>query len=307
MSDNEHEQGNQHAAANVLPEHIPPEHRHNFSRIEFPKLTNAQSVEYWFIRLESWFRLQNITDESVRYEAIVASLTPQLFDQVVDIITTPPQVEPYKTLKAALIEKFTDSEYTRVDKLLSTVPLGSQRPSHLLAEIRRAGATKDDKILRVCWMRRLPVTIRTILSAARGTLAELAVIADATYDTVQAESVFQVSSHASSSVASSSNAFANASSASALPANNDLIKCIEALSLQINELHKKHDQPKPRGRGYHRQEHRHRSSSRAKSQQRDRTPAKNQQSTCWYHRNFGSQARNCESPCDFTTVQHKKQ
>lgn len=306
MSDNEHEQDEQqHADQQQI--NIQPDHRPNFSRIEFPKLANAQSVEYWFIRLESWFRLQNVTDESVRYEAIVSSLTPQLFDQVVDIITAPPQVEPYKTLKAALIEKFADSEYTRVDKLLSTVPLGSQRPSHLLAEIRRAGATKDDKILRVCWMRRLPVTVRTILSASRGSLAELAAMADATYDTLQAENVFQVSSHASSAIASSSNAFANASAAPALPANNDLIKCIEALSLQINELHKKHDQQKPRGREYQRKEHYQRSSSRAKSQQRDHTPANNRQPTCWYHRNFGTQARKCEPPCDFSTVQPKQQ
>lgn len=270
-----------------------PTNRPNFSRIEFPKLTNTQSVEYWFIRLESWFRLQNITDENVRYEAIVASLTPQLFDQVVDIITAPPQIEPYKTLKAALIAKFTDSEYTRVDKLLSTVPLGAQRPSHLLAEIRRAGATKDEKILRVCWLRRLPVTIRTILSASNGTLAELAVMADATYDTLQAENVFQVTSHASSSSAGAS---------STPSVHSDLIKCIEALSFQINELHKKQDRQNDRGREQKKQDYRQRSLSRNSSRQRDQTPAANRQPTCWYHRNFGTQARKCEPPCDFSTA-----
>lgn len=266
--------------------------RANFSRIEFPKLTNTQSVEYWFIRLESWFRLQNITDENVRYEAIVASLTPQLFDQVVDIVTAPPQIDPYKTLKAALINKFTDSEYTRVDKLLSTVPLGAQRPSHLLAEISRAGATRDEKILRVCWLRRLPVTIRTILSASKGTLAELAAMADATYDTLQTENVFQVASHASSSSAGIS---------STPSVHSDLIKCIETLSCQINELKMKQDH-QSRGRGQHKQDHRQRSLSRNASRQRDKTPAANRQPTCWYHRNFGTQARKCEPPCDFSTA-----
>lgn len=138
----------------------PPENRPNFGRIEFPKLTDAQGVEYWFIRVESWFSLQGIEDETVRFKAIVASLTPQLFDQVVDLVVTPPDHEPYKKLKAAIIEKFADSEFTRVDKMLSTVPLGAQRPSHLLAEIRRAGATRDERILRVVWLRRLPVSIR---------------------------------------------------------------------------------------------------------------------------------------------------
>lgn len=64
--------------------------RHNFSKIEFPKLTDTQFIEYWFIRLESWFRLQQIYDETVRFEASVASLTKQLFDQVDDIIISPP-------------------------------------------------------------------------------------------------------------------------------------------------------------------------------------------------------------------------
>lgn len=94
--------------------------RHNFSKIEFPKLTDTQCIEYWFIRLESWFRLQQIHDETVLFEAIVASLTPQLFDQVVDIIISPPNEEPYQKLKAAIIKKIAYSEYTRVDKLLSS-------------------------------------------------------------------------------------------------------------------------------------------------------------------------------------------
>lgn len=269
-----------------------PGNRPNFSRIEFPKLTNT-SVEYWFIRLESWFRLQNISDESVRFEAIVASLTPQLFDQVVDIITSPPQFEPYKKLKAALIDKFTDSEYTRVDKLLSTVPISGQRPSHLLAEIRRAGATRDERILRVCWLRRLPVSIRTILSASKGTLAELAEMADATYDTVQAENISQVS------YGSSSSTFPNAIATSSTSTHDDLIKCIEALSLQINELHKKQNSQQSNSREQQRRDSRQRSSSRTASQHRDQTPARNRQPTCWFHRNFGTQARKCEPPCDF--------
>lgn len=83
--------------------------RPNFSRVPMPILSDTQSVEYWFIRLESWFRLQNITDETIRYEAVVAPLTPQLFDQVVDLITSPSETEQYTKLKAALIEKFADS------------------------------------------------------------------------------------------------------------------------------------------------------------------------------------------------------
>lgn len=273
----------------------PPPPQPNFGRIEFPKLTDTQSVEYWFIRVESWFRLQNIVDETVRFEAIVASLTPQLFDQVVDLIITPPEEEPYKKLKTAIIEKFADSEYTRVDKLLSTVPLGAQRPSHLLAEIRRAGATRDDKILRVCWLRRLPVSIRAVLSASKSGLTELAEMADATYDTLQGDSVLQVAS------GSLSNTTIN-SATTAVPTQNELAKCIEALTAQIGEM-RKFSERKSRNREQTRNNNsdnnRQRSSSRGGNQNRDQTPARNRMPTCWYHRNFGSQAQKCEQPCDF--------
>lgn len=272
--------------------------RPNFGRIEFPKLTDTQSVEYWFIRVESWFGLQNIVDEAVRFQAVVASLTPQLFDQVVDLAATPPAEEPYKKLKEAIIEKFADSEFTRVDKMLSTVPLGAQRPSHLLAEIRRAGATSDEKILRVVWLRRLPVSIRAILSASKSPLAELAEMADASYDTIQNDSISQVASN----LASSTPTVANTSSTAVNSTQGELVKCIEALTLQISEM-RKHNHQKPRGRDQQRNDNRQRGSSRSgnrnASQNRDQTPSANRLPTCWFHRNFGTQARKCEQPCDF--------
>lgn len=263
----------------------------NFNKIEFPKLSDNHSVEYWFIRIESWFRLQNISDESVRFEAIVASLTPQLFDQVVDLIINRPEDNPYQKLKTALIEKFTDSEYTRVDKLLSTVPLGAQRPSHLLAEIRRAGATQDDKILRVCWLRRLPATIRAVLSASKAPLGELAEMADATYDTLQIENINQLS------VANNATA-----TTTTLTGNSqvDLIKCIESLSQQIGELKATVVQKQNyQSRGRQRSENRHRSSSTQRRERSPSAPAANRQPTCWYHRNFGTQSTKCQPPCDF--------
>lgn len=274
----------------------PPANRPNFSRIEFPKLTDTQSVEYWFIRIESWFGLQNINEESVRFQAVVASLTPQLFDQVVDLVVTPPAEEPYKKLKEAIIEKFADSEFTRVDKMLSTVPLGAQRPSHLLAEIRRAGATSDERILRVVWLRRLPVSIRAILSASKSPLSELAEMADASYDTIQNDNISQV---ASTSAACAPTASGSSTSAT-IVTRDELAKCIEALTLQINEMRKSKDQ-RPRGRSQNRNNDRQRDLSRHANQNRDRTPAGSRLPTCWYHRNFGTQAQKCQHPCDFHT------
>lgn len=261
----------------------------NFSRIEFPKLSNTHSIEYWFIRLESWFRLQNIVDETVRFEVVVASLTPQLFDQVVDVIITPPAVEPYKCLKAAIIKKFADSEYTRVEKLMSTVPLGSQRPSHLLAEIRRAGATRDETILRVCWLRRLPATIRIVLSTSKAPLSELAEMADATFDTLQSENV-SLSQVTQNSLSSNST---NSIVTPTIDAHGELIKCIQELILQINDL-KNGNATRSRSRDRSNNQR-----DRSNQNNAQTSSAANRHPTCWFHRKFGTQARSCQSPCDF--------
>lgn len=277
--------------------------RPNFSRVPIPVLSDTQSVEYWFIRLESWFRLQNITDELTRFETVVASLTPPLFDQVADIIITPPTTEQYAKLKTAIIEKFADSEYTRVDKLLSTVPLGAQRPSHLLADIRRTGATRDEKVLRVCWLRRLPIQIRAVISASRVALTELADMADAAYDTLQNENVSQLSLGLASSSATLSN-----TSPVTPPATSDIAKCIEKLTAEINELRRSRDNDRNSRRDNN---NRRRSSSRSNETNGNQNAAQsNQQSgptplarppTCWYHRNYGTAAIKCDKPCDFPT------
>lgn len=267
--------------------------RHNFSKIEFPKFTDTQCVEYWFLRLESWFRLQQISDETVQFESVVASLTPQLFDQVVDLVVSPPSEEPYKKLKKAIIEKFADSEYIRVDKLLSTVPLGSQRPSHLLAEIRRAGATRDEKIIRVCWLRRLPATIRAVLSASRAPLAELSDMADATFDTLQMDTIAEMTS-------SSSSAGPSCAAEPTSTTNKEIIQYIQSLSKEIGELKSTVNSiQQQRSRSQNRPENRQRSTSRSSSHQRDQSSGSNRLPTCWYHRNFGTQAQKCEKPCDF--------
>lgn len=241
-----------------------------FHRIEFPRLDNERNIEYWFIRLESWFKLQNIGDSIVRFEAVVSTLTSQLFDQVVEIISNPPEENPYGVLKAALIRKFADSEHTRVDKLLSTVPLGAQRPSHLLAEIRRAGATSDENILKVCWLRRLPVEIRSVISAAKVPLTELAEMADSTFDTLQPRNTLNaIDSNGTST--------------------SQLVQCLENLSRQINEL-------KFHGRNS-------RSANRS-GNARDRSSSRNSRAgqICWFHKRFGARAQKCNKPCNFQST-----
>lgn len=262
----------------------------SYARLPFPTLTGSSNIEYWFRQLESWFTLQNITNDKIRFETVVATLTPTLFDQAVEVINEPPETESYIKLKTVIISRFADSEYTRVNSLLSSVPLGAQRPGHLLADIRRIGATQDDKLLRVCWLRRLPAHIRAVVSVSKGNLSEQAEMADAVYDSLQNENsqLFAATAVTSSEPPNQAVKQQNHSTTND-NIQAELLKRIEQLTICIAEI--KNERQSRSSNNSH-----HRSASRGHSQSRGDTQGP---STCWYHRNFGVDAVKCVQPCNF--------
>lgn len=273
--------------------HQPPR-PNQYARLPFPVLSGTANIEYWFRQLEAWFTLQHITDDQIRFETVVASLTPTLFDQAVDVIQNPPETDAYKKLKITLINCFADSEYTRVSNLLSSVPLGAQRPSHLLSDMRRIGATQDEKLLRVCWLRRLPANIRAVVSVLKTPLNEQAAMADAVYDSLVSEGAVSVSAVTSNSASASNQRHVPQQTYAAPPENDSiqsqLLKRIEELTICVAEI-----QRGRQSRSFDGESSRQRAPSRGRSKSR----TDQRSSTCWYHRNFGTDAKKCEEPCNF--------
>jgi hypothetical protein len=86
---------------------------------------------------------------------------------VEDIITNPPKTGLYECLKAALIERLSDSDSKRVEKPLEAQDLRDRKPSQLLRDMRKlAGSAVSDDILTTMWKNRLPANMRAILVAA---------------------------------------------------------------------------------------------------------------------------------------------
>lgn len=120
------------------------------------------------------------------------------------------------------------------------------------------------------------------------------------YDTLQSENVAELtlnnttcsSSHLSTTSATQSTQAAYGSK------NTDVIKYMESLSIQISEL---------KASDHNVQQHRSRDKMRIGNQQQDnsrstshqRSNSSNRLPTCWYHRYFGTQAKKCDTPCDF--------
>jgi hypothetical protein len=78
----------------------------------------------------------------------------------------PPPPNAYQQLKTRLLAAHTLTEFQRMDKLLSTQPLGGQKPSDLLHELVQfcPEGESQSKIFRYLFLQRLPAELRIILS-----------------------------------------------------------------------------------------------------------------------------------------------
>lgn len=245
----------------------------NYPRIRMPTVTNT-NIEAWFRSMEHWFRASGIFDEYQRCETVLASIDPNILDQLNDQLDRAPAVGKFSFIKRTLIAHFADSEQRKLNRLLSEMPLGDKRPSELYHEMKQvAGNVLGDTALKSLWTQRLPESARPVIAATTGTSTEFTRIADTIVDALAPRTVQQMA-------------------AAPLDELSALKAAINELRTQISSF--------PR---------RSRSRSRGNlSNQRTQTPANGAAATsnspanadpelCWYHQKYGPEARKCRSPC----------
>ncbi|GFY76197.1 uncharacterized protein TNIN_173961 [Trichonephila inaurata madagascariensis] len=73
----------------------------------------------WFLQLEAQFSNSGISNDTTKYNIVDAALDENVLDFVVDILSNPPHDDKYETLKNALLNRLTDTEESRLKKLLT--------------------------------------------------------------------------------------------------------------------------------------------------------------------------------------------
>jgi len=63
----------------------------------------------WFVQAEAQFELAGITRQRTKFNYVVSQLSQQQAVEVEDIITSPPEQEPYDRLKAELVRRLSTS------------------------------------------------------------------------------------------------------------------------------------------------------------------------------------------------------
>lgn len=131
--------GGDHEAAPASHEAAPPAHAttavvHNTALPPFW----TRNPRTWFTQVEARFHLHHITSQATKYNSVVTSLPGSIADELADILDAPHPVAPYDHLKAAIIQRKSESERSRLQQLLNAEELGDRRPSQLLHSMRHS-------------------------------------------------------------------------------------------------------------------------------------------------------------------------
>lgn len=226
-------------------------------------------VIVWFRLVEAEFELSNVTSDETKFNTVLSLLGEKHIDKAEDAATNPPAERKYEALKAELIKNCTDSDSTRVRKLLESQEMGDRTPSQFYRELKKlATSTKTEEFVLTLWKNQLPTEIQRVLAATTETTAvKLTELADRIYE------IRPKSSHIAAVEKESE--------------IDQLRKELAKMQASINAL------VKQRGRSRSRKDGRERDRSRSKSRR--------EEGVCWYHDRYKERATKCKSPCKWSS------
>lgn len=228
----------------------------------------AKSPKAWFRILETQFTNASITTELTKFSHAISMMDPDTIDRCIDIIETLPTDTPYTEFKNKVIERMSVSEQSKLQKVLSETEMGDRKPSELLTYMTAlAQGSLSDNVVKTLWLNRLPPQVRAILIASSENLPKLSSLADKIFETVPSQSIASTAHVASAS----------------------------GIDQQIAQLTKRFDEFQ---RSFSNKGH-GRSRSKSRTRNRSRSKSKSKDDTCYFHRKFGEQARNCTNWCKF--------
>lgn len=275
-------------------QHPPQVENVGSANLKLPSFYNKYPCQ-WFAIAETQFRIRNVNNENSKYECLMLALSQDLIASVFDIIQSindnwnNPNSTPYTTLKEALLERNSLSESQRLESLLKDVDIGDRKPSEFYRALKQTAGQSDsisDKLITQLWMRKLPTQIQVSLKTLPNPdIKTLLSMADSIYEIIQTNNQGQVQAIFSS--------FEQ-------PQHDHISRLenqIKILTETIEKLntHPNYSNTHPNSSN--------RSRSRYRSRSKSNTNQSNSSGICWYHDKFGTKAKKCISPCNFTKNQ----
>ncbi|GFS49351.1 uncharacterized protein TNCV_2411221 [Trichonephila clavipes] len=144
-----------------------------------PPVFGRNKPKLWFLQLEAQFSNSGISNDTTKYNIVVAALDENVLDFVVDILSNSPHDDQYETLKNALLNRSADTEESRLKNLLTDMELGDRRPSDLSRQMKSlSGSSISDELIKSLWLQRLSQQTQAILSISKDSLNNIEEMAD---------------------------------------------------------------------------------------------------------------------------------
>jgi hypothetical protein len=119
----------------------------------------AEGPVPWFAQAEAQFHLAGITYELTKFYHVVSQLDMRCIADVEYLVSAPPAVNPFATLKAELIKRLCPSSDQRTRQLVTLEEMGDRKPSQFLRPLRSLAPDIPDNYLRNLWTSRLPSNV----------------------------------------------------------------------------------------------------------------------------------------------------
>ena len=84
------------------------------------------------MQADAQFTVKHVTVFKNKFYPVLAILLQEVASQLLDLIRTPPALDPYKVLKERLITLYSLNDYQRFKVLVSLPLTRDQKPSHLM-------------------------------------------------------------------------------------------------------------------------------------------------------------------------------
>jgi hypothetical protein len=96
----------------------------------------AERPAVWFAQAEVQFSLAGISSERTKFHYVISQLDQRYAAEVEDIITSPPQQDPYSKLRTKLLKRLFLSRKKRAHRILTLEEMGDRKPSQFLRHLR---------------------------------------------------------------------------------------------------------------------------------------------------------------------------
>ena len=142
------------------------------------------SVSNWFLVVEAQFKIAKIVSSETKYYHLIGNLPTSVLDRLDQETLTKPD---FKTLKAALIDKYEKSKPELFRKMLENKTM-TGKPSTLMSELQAIGAKVGvgDEFIKHQFLEASPPSISSVLVSHNDlSLAQMAKLADSMLPYVQ--------------------------------------------------------------------------------------------------------------------------